>query len=402
MKNRLSTKDQSRGKIYLLFLIIYLLVEYTKFQDVFGLGSLRLGLLSVVVLLFYTINYVDISKTTNRQILLICIFCLYLVLFVPFARNNYHAFNTAKTMLIYLPAIYSIVHLLFDIRSLNRIISFFIFVSFYLSIYVLTNGGYGPGGTVGDANDVALVLVFFSPFVLFFFSISNGKFQKAFYLLTTLLVIAAIAYTKSRGGVVGLSIVIAVYFMCSHHKVKFTFLLIIILSVFIYTADDYFLAEISSISDTSDATASSRLLSWKDAWKMFLDNPLGVGPGNFPIYFEDYQSEGHARGSMWGRVAHSLWFTLLPETGVLGAALFLYIILGNFKDINLLGKEGHSFSMKDQTYFFNLKIALLASLCGFLASATFISVLYYQHFWILTAIIVASRNIYHKQLQQIT
>ena len=40
------------------------------------------------------------------------------------------------------------------------------------------------------------------------------------------------------------------------------------------------------------------------------------------MHFPEYQGERFKKG-MWGRVAHSLWFTLLPETGVLGVVIFL-------------------------------------------------------------------------------
>ncbi|NGX17087.1 O-antigen ligase family protein [Wenzhouxiangella sp. XN24] len=391
---RSAALTSSRGKVYFFLLLFYLALEYTKFQDVLGLEALRLGLFSVLLLLVSTFFNVNITKINNNQILLIGLFCLYLVVFVPFARNNYFAFHTAKGMLIYLPVIYSIVHLINDEKSLNRLILFFVLVSVYLSVYVLTNRGYGPAGTVRDANDVALALVFLTSFSLFLFRTANSNKYKWVYLLVTILVIAAIAYTRSRGGFLGLSAVLGVYVLFSHHKLKAILMALVIVSVFTYTADDDFLGEISSITDTSESTASSRLLTWKDATKMFLDNPLGVGPGNFPIRFDEYQSEEHARGNMWGRSAHSLWFTLLPETGILGTAIFALIIMRNFSDIRLLGQESDWHSKRESSYFYNLRICLLASFCGLLVSGTFISVLYYQHFWLFSAIVVASRNIY--------
>ena len=63
--------------------------------------------------------------------------------------------------------------------------------------------------------------------------------------------------------------------------------------------------EMSTITDLSEGTANARIESWKAAWRIFIDHPLGVGGNNFQVWFDKYQSEYFKRG-MWGRVAHSI------------------------------------------------------------------------------------------------
>ena len=45
---------------------------------------------------------------------------------------------------------------------------------------------------------------------------------------------------------------------------------------------------------------------------------------------------------------------------------------------------------EDSRYLQSFSLACLASLAGFFASATFLSVLYYAHYWYLTGMIVAA------------
>jgi len=45
---------------------------------------------------------------------------------------------------------------------------------------------------------------------------------------------------------------------------------------------------------------------------------------------------------------------------------------------------------EDAKFFTNLSTAFMASFAGFFVSATFLSVLYYSHFWFLTAFVIAT------------
>jgi O-antigen ligase len=161
--------------------------------------------------------------------------------------------------------------------------------------------------------------------------------------------------------------------------------------IYIFGGETY-KQEMSTITDTKESTARERILSWQASWRMFLDNPLGVGAGNFPVRFPQYQPEELQRG-MWGRVSHSLWFTLLPELGIIGTFIYFSIIFQNLRDISLIRKFNITKKDLNQKFYINLSTALYTSLAGFFASATFLSVLYYPHFWYFTAFISAVSKI---------
>jgi hypothetical protein len=128
---------------------------------------------------------------------------------------------------------------------------------------------------------------------------------------------------------------------------------------------------------------------------MFSDNPLwGVGQGNFPYRFREYEiaygfPDGLHGRSRAGRAAHSIFFTLLPELGIAGLIIVSLMILYVFKctrDIrNLLGASPSFSSHDNYSYVFYLTLAIEGSLIAYLVSGIFISVLYYPSFWFLVA-----------------
>jgi O-antigen ligase len=168
-------------------------------------------------------------------------------------------------------------------------------------------------------------------------------------------------------------------------------ILSIIVSILYLTVGDEYISEMKTVTDTEGGTAVSRIESWKAGWRMFLDNPLGVGGNNFQVRFPEYQGEHFQRG-MWGRVAHSLWFTLIPELGIIGIWIYFMLLIVNLKNVFFL-KSLKDTSNNDIKYLQHVGLAMLASFVGYFASGTFLSVLYYAHYWYLIPILVASNNI---------
>ena len=99
-----------------------------------------------------------------------------------------------------------------------------------------------------------------------------------------------------------------------------------------------------------------------------------------------------------GREAHSLYFTLIPEFGAVGTILYIWMVLSSLKNLRFIRKKmrEHHQQSEGDPYFPEriryLTLALEGSLVGFLVSGVFISVLYYPHFWIWMALVVALRR----------
>ena len=57
--------------------------------------------------------------------------------------------------------------------------------------------------------------------------------------------------------------------------------------------------------------------------------------------------------------------------------------------------------MFEKNYIYYLSLAFMASLVGYFSSGTFLSVLYYSHYWYITAILVATVKIANKSQRNV-
>jgi len=396
-----STSDNNRStKVWFFFTTLYLVIDYGRPQDLFSVDFLRLGMIINIILIYFIITRGNLLIFQIKQIRFLIYFFILLLLFVPFARNNYYAFKTAYGFFLYLPFIFSIV---FTINSVNRLKIFIItwlIITIYLSIYGIFNKGYGPGNYFADENDMSLYLNMILPFFYFLFLEEKIKYLKFFYLIGLILCLSTIIISFSRGGFVGLLAVGIFIWLVSPRKYISLFIILIIAVMLFYFVDDKYWSEMSTITNMKESTVNERIISWETAWKMFLDHPFGVGGNNFQILFPQYQPSDYR--NMWGRVAHSLWFTLLADLGIIGVIIYLLLLYYNLKSIISIIKNRIFNKINfDLRYIYYISLSILAALAGFFASGTFLSVLYYAHYFYMTAVIIAIDNIYQYKLLNI-
>ena len=388
-------------KKWFFFVILYLLIDYCRPQDTFSLLShARLGAITTLVLIYFLFSKKKIKLAYSIQTKLIFYFLGLLCSYIPFAVNNYLAYITAKTILLYLPFILSVIIIVNSTDILKKFININLLFMNYILIYGIFNEGRGAGNYFTDENDISLYACTWIPFAFYLFISSRGKIR-LFYLISLFIAIASVVVSFSRGGFVGLISVFIVIWLFSPKKLlSFVIILVIAGGLWLYT-DSAYKKEMSTVTDITEGTATERLLSWQAAWNMFIDNPLGVGGNNFQILFPKYQPP-ELKKNMWGRVAHSLWFTLIPELGILGIIIFISLLYYNLKDIFIIKKMTENSKNPDLIFLHHISLAFFASFAGFFSSATFLSVLYYAHFWYMTAYIVATKNITMKIISNST
>jgi len=120
-----------------------------------------------------------------------------------------------------------------------------------------------------------------------------------------------------------------------------------------------------------------------------LHNPVfGVGVTNYPWRVVEYEiTSGEIAPNkrlQGGRVAHSLYFTLLPELGTVGTICFVLALVGAIGNLRKTIKREAAFTAKSGTTFVEASArATLVGLVAFLVTGIFLSVLYYPSFWYL-------------------
>lgn len=384
-------KEAGNGK-WFFFALLFIIIDYGRPQDIIPIGFMRPGMIVALILIYYIITTKGVYKlTASNQTRMIWYFILLTAIYIPFAVNNFWAYTTTKMMLMNMPFILSIIVCVNSVQRLKKLMIVMVLLLMYVSLYGIAHAGVGSGNYFADENDLSLFINMLLPFCYFLFLYEKGIYNKMFYAVAMIIGLAGVVVSFSRGGLVGLLCVGFVIWLGSSKKIRSILLLVLIgIVVFLYSGDEY-IAEMKTITNASDGTANERMLSWKAGWDMFLDNPLGVGGNNFQVRFAEYQSDEFSRG-MWGRVAHSLWFTLIPELGIVGIFIYFSLLRYNIRDI-LFVKRINCGADRDLLYLQSVSAAMLASLAGYFASGTFLSVLYYPHYWYMTAIIVAMTKI---------
>ncbi len=163
-----------------------------------------------------------------------------------------------------------------------------------------------------------------------------------------------------------------------------------VLIVLIFAPQSYFDRMKTMKSYQSDGSAQGRIDAWKASIRMAIDHPLlGVGPGNFtPMYISRYRPEGSDIGiGSFFTAAHSLYFQTLAELGFPGLFVVVAIIFSNILSNRRVKKKIMPNSREDEllTYF-------TMSWVGYAVTAAFLTVLYYPHIFVLSALNVLARN----------
>ena len=240
---------------------------------------------------------------------------------------------------------------------------------------------------LGDPNDLALVLMFPMAFaVSLVMTPGVGRTARLIGIVGAPLLFSAVIATQSRGGLLGIMAVFAVfgYRRITSKALFFTIGAIAMLALFLLAG----IAERASggaAEDGIDESAMGRLYAWQAAWGMAVAHPLtGVGLDNFYpnyyLYSPHWDGKNHA--------VHSTWFGVMAETGFVGLAVFVVLIvtllrsaLRSLAAIETAGVSAPGVHVASQ--------AVLAGLVATLVSGTFLTQGFTWPLYILTALVIA-------------
>lgn len=252
---------------------------------------------------------------------------------------------------------------------------------------------YIVGATfLGDGNDFSLSLCILMGFSVEMALAQTSKFKRMLYWGLMGLLLLAIIASQSRGATLGIAAVFGYMWWRSPRKgVGIVVILLAAFAVLLYAPDVYFQRMSTLSAPTEDSSAEGRLHAWRAGTKMALHNVLGVGAGNFPNNFPKYRApDAPAR---W-MTAHSMYFLILGELGILGLLLLFKLVFGNFRSNVRLRKR---LEQQPDPKQFSADIRSLdmfnAGIIGFAVAGAFLSVTYYPHIFVLGGLAIALRRV---------
>jgi O-antigen ligase len=270
----------------------------------------------------------------------------------------------------------------------------------------------GQGGLFGNPNDMALNMVAFLPLAIIV-TLGRGRpLVRGALAIGTPALVAAIIFSKSRGGTLGLLAMLAVL-LYQIRRVRPTVAVGVIVAclVTIPLLPSSFTQRMSSILNpeediTGSREARKRLL--REAYQAYLDHPVfGLGAGQFHNY------NPRDREEVWHE-AHNAWLQVASELGTGGLLVFAAIVGSGF----VAGLQGvaavrrsrprHTRRSREPAELSarreRLQLyasAVLASLTGWVVAAMFASVAYYWTLYLVLGLAITLRDITLREVAEL-
>jgi probable O-glycosylation ligase (exosortase A-associated) len=222
----------------------------------------------------------------------------------------------------------------------------------------------GFGGMDNNGNAIALVT---GAGLAGFLGIAAGKWwQKGVAFGAAALMVHAIFFSFSRGGMLALCVTSLVAFLLIPKRPIYYLGFVVAVLVGIRMAGPEVVDRFSTVfasSEERDYSQESRLDLWKACIDSMTKNPLGVGTDNWGEVVIEY-------GFVRGKQAHSVWLELGAELGVVGLAMLVGFYGGTLRRVWSLTRESMPVS---DPWLRHLARMVVASLIGFIVSAQFVS-----------------------------
>lgn len=413
--------------IEISFILLSFLWILTFFKPEWLIPGFPLRQLPTIVLLLLFIVWLFSAQKSlgNPQTKLFIAFVILVVISAGLARNTGFSRLMAKTMFLTLLWYLVTISYADEFRKIEKLITIFLLGSLLMAVLGVKGSGRVWIPSLRDENDFALFLNIVFPFAFFLVLEASEKRKRIVYLGVSLLFLAGIIISNSRGGFVGLVAVLSYCWYKAPKKIVSTIILIILIIGMLLMAPQSFWNEMQTITQgREESTGAARWFFWTMAVHEFLDNPIiGVGPLNYGIWLPDYiakidkfsiaysnltQYSSMRPENLWGEVCHSIYFTLLSELGIIGTLIFAGMLLTFEKQnryikkielnkINLLKNttlpedEKNNISSQIKRLYF-LSLAANGGMIGYLVSGLFLSVLYFNWFWFLITVGVLLNN----------
>jgi len=253
-------------------------------------------------------------------------------------------------------------------------------------------------GPVGEQNRYAQVLLVLVPLGVYLMVNAGTRASQITALVLTIIVLAGILLTFSRGGFVSLVAIVALMpalgLLRARHLLIPGLAAILAVPVILpeYIVRIQSMARVpglfSSHEERPDTSVSRRYAGNIATWEVFKQHPIiGVGPGHFAKYYSSaYVNRGGLAIQSRNFRGHNLYLEVMSEVGLIGLLAFLGII-GSIA--RRLYKLRRSVDVEGA----DLAKAFLLSILGYLLSAMFLHLAYPRYFFLLLALAASTARL---------
>jgi hypothetical protein len=278
---------------------------------------------------------------------------------------------------------------------------------------------FRSAGPIGEPNRYAQVLVVLLPLAALRFRRERSRALRWLALVSGALIFGGMTLTFSRGAMLTAVVIFGLLTYFRFIRPLHVVVAALALSLLVLVLDPQAALRFASLGGVKtlltnkttgykeptegqggvpDTSVVRRYVINVAAWHVFLDYPiLGVGPGHFAQYYSmPYGNRVGLIEQLKRYRGHNLYFETLAETGILGLASFLAIILaimhGLWRAWRRLRHQGPELA--------DTAMAFFLCLVAYLISAIFAHLSYQRYFWLLMALSSAAIHILRRVEQE--
>lgn len=361
------------------------------------------GTATLIIFLFTQPSLEGNLTARPREVNLLLVFCLLALLSMPLAVEPGTAWETFSGVFIRCALIFVV--MVNAVRTTARL-RWLLWVAICAGLAVsfkavndyrlgnLTVEGYRVGGVgeglFGNPNEVALFLVTLIPVTIALALGARSLMRKSAYAVVTLLMLAAIVVTFSRGGFLGLAAALGLLAWKMGRRNRLVILVVALACGTLLLAlapSSYSLRLLSIFIPSLDPVGSSdmrRQLLWQSLLVAGRHPLLGIGMGNFPLV------------SPHNLVTHNTYTQVAAEMGLPALVVYVLFVLTPFKGLARIERE--TYEGRKGSRFYYLAVGIHASLLGYMVSSLFASVAYVWYVYYVVAYAVCLRRIYDSEM----
>lgn len=256
---------------------------------------------------------------------------------------------------------------------------------------VATGGNYrvwGPSGSfIAGNNEFALALIVIIPLVHFLqLQVRNKRVWHGFSL-TMLLCTAAALGSHSRGALLALIAMSAMFWWRSQRKGAMSLLIVVVVLALVPMMPESWFNRMETIETyNKDESAMGRINAWIVGWEVAKSHFFGGGMSyQHPEFFYAYGTYETVV-----RAAHSIYFQILGNHGFVGLGLFLLIWLMTYHTAGWLRK--HARMIPEAKWAADLGAMVQVGLVGFAVGGAFLSLPYFDLPYNMMIMVVLARK----------
>jgi len=272
------------------------------------------------------------------------------------------------------------------------------------AIFVFKTGGeyrvYGPADSfIEDNNAFALALNMVLPMMFFLAREVQNRWLRGGLYLAFGCSIVCVILTYSRGGILGLAVVLGAICIKAHRKLLGSLMLLAAgLVVFSYAPEKWMTRMSGFLGGEVDGSAQQRLITWRTAWNFVQDYPItggGFDTSPDPAVFQRYAPEA-LPGGFASTGAHSIYFQMLGNHGFVGFGLFLSLLGSSWASLRNLRRRARSLSSAQ--WVVSYADMMEASLLAYMVSGAFLGLAYFDLYFELIALVIVIRILHRRDV----